>query len=162
MNVFIISDTHFNHKNIIEYSGRPFKTVEEMNEEMIKRWNNKVGKDDFVMHLGDFALGNKEEVVKIRDRLNGNIILLKGNHDNKSVREAGFLIVKGTLEIDNIIFSHNPLQKKDIPAGFINVHGHIHGKESVNGFNVSVEKTNYEPILLEDLKKLIFPSKNNS
>ncbi|MDP1694948.1 MAG: metallophosphoesterase [Candidatus Woesearchaeota archaeon] len=162
MKIFIVSDTHFCHNNIIEYSGRPFKTVEEMNEEMIKRWNNKVEKDDFVIHLGDFALGNKEEVVKIRDRLNGNIILLKGNHDNKSVRESGFLIVKGTLEIDNLIFSHNPLQKKDIPVGFINVHGHIHEKESVNGFNVSVEKTNYEPILLEDLKKLTFPNKHNS
>ncbi|MEK6836803.1 MAG: metallophosphoesterase [Nanoarchaeota archaeon] len=162
MNIFIVSDTHFRHKNIIEYAKRPFQSVEEMDEEMIKRWNNKVGKDDLVIHLGDFALGNKEEVESIRKRLNGNIILLKGNHDHKSVRGAGFLIIKGTLEIDNIIFSHNPIQKKEIPTGFINVHGHIHEKESLNGFNVSVEKTNYEPILLEDLKKLIFPLKNNS
>jgi len=83
-----------------------------------------------------------------------NIInLLKGNHDHKSIREAGFLIIKGNLEIDNIVFSHNPLHEKDIPKGFINVHGHIHEKESLHGLNVSVEKTNYEPIELEDLKK---------
>ncbi|MEK6896477.1 MAG: metallophosphoesterase [Nanoarchaeota archaeon] len=160
MKIFIVADTHFRHTNIIEYAKRPFKNVEEMNEEMIKRWNNKVGKDDLVIHLGDFGLGNKEEVASIRDRLNGKIILLKGNHDHKSVREAGFLIIKGNLEIDNIIFSHNPLSKKDIPKGFINVHGHIHEKESLYGFNASVEKMNYEPIEIQDLKKmLVFPSK---
>ena len=66
MKIWIISDTHFCHKNIIAYSGRPFKTVEEMNDEIIKRWNNKVGKDDFVIHLGDFALGKKDdELLKI-------------------------------------------------------------------------------------------------
>jgi calcineurin-like phosphoesterase family protein len=137
MKIFIIADTHFRHTNIIEYAKRPFKNVEEMNEEMIKRWNNKVGDDDLVIHLGDFALGNKEEVASIRDRLNGKIILLKGNHDNKSVKEAGFLIIKGNLEIDNLVFSH------------------IHDKESLHGFNASVEKMNYEPIELEDLKKMV-------
>lgn len=154
MKIFIISDTHFNHKNIIEYTGRPFKTIEEMNEVIIKKWNDKVGKEDLVIHLGDFALGDKEEVIKIRNRLNGKIILIKGNHDHKSVRDAGFFIVKGTLEIGNIIFSHNPLDEKEIPLCFINVHGHIHEKESPRGINVSVEKIDYEPKEIEDLKKL--------
>jgi len=155
MKIWIISDTHFCHKNIIRYSGRPFKTIDEMNDEMIKRWNNKVGKDDFVIHLGDFALGNKEDVINIKNKLNGNIILLKGSHDYKTIREQGFLIINGSLEIGNLIFSHNPLRKEEIPKGFINVHGHIHEKESLNGINVSVEKTNYEPIGLEDLKNRI-------
>ena len=125
MRIFIIADTHFCHKNIIRYSGRPFKTVEEMNDEMIKRWNNKVGKDDFVIHLGDFALGSKDEVIDIKNKLNGNIILLKGSHDHKTIREQGFLIINGSLEIGNLIFSHNPLRKEEIPKGFINVHGHV-------------------------------------
>ncbi|MEK6927051.1 MAG: metallophosphoesterase [Nanoarchaeota archaeon] len=155
MIIFIISDTHFNHKNIIEYAGRPFKTIEEMNKEIIGKWNKKVGKEDLVIHLGDFALGNEEEVKAIRDRLNGKIILLKGNHDYKSVRKAGFLIIKGTLEINNLIFSHNPLRKEDIPNGFINVHGHIHEKESKEGINISVEKTNYEPIELTELNNMV-------
>ena len=68
------------------------------------------------------------------------------------LRKAGFIIIKGTLEIGNLIFSHNPLKKEDIPKGFINVHGHIHEKESLNGINISVEKMNYEPIELEELK----------
>jgi len=156
MRIFIIADTHFCHKNIIGYSGRPFKTIDEMNDEMIKRWNNKAGKDDFVIHLGDFALGSREEVTNIKNKLNGNIILLKGSHDHKTIRELGFLIINGSLEIGNLIFSHNPLRKEEIPKGFINVHGHIHEKESLNGVNVSVEKTNYEPVELEDLKDRIF------
>jgi len=155
MKIFIIADTHFSHENIIKYTGRPFKTAEDMNEEMIQRWNNKVGKDDLVLHLGDFALGNNEEVKNLRNKLNGNIVLLKGNHDHKAARNAGFLIVKGAIEIDNIIFSHNPLQKKEIPKGFTNVHGHIHEKESLNGVNISVEKTDYAPLELEELKKRI-------
>jgi len=153
MRIFIISDTHFHHKNIIKYANRPFRTIEEMDEEMIKRWNNKIGKDDLVIHLGDFALGNKEEIINLKKRLNGNILLLRGNHDHKAIREAGFLIIKGNLEIDNIIFSHNPLKRNDVPKGFINVHGHVHDKESLIGINVSVEKTNYEPIELEELRK---------
>ena len=65
------------------------------------------------------------------------------------------MLIKGTLEMDNWIFSHNPLDDGDIPMGFINVHGHIHEKKSLRGINVSVEKTNYEPIKIEDLKNHI-------
>jgi calcineurin-like phosphoesterase family protein len=140
--------------DIIKYTDRPFKNVEEMNSEIIKRWNKKVGKEDLVIPLGDFASGSEEEIKDLRNKLNGNIVLLRGNHYHKSVRNAGFLIVKGTLEIDNIIFSHNPLPKEEIPVGFVNVHGHIHEKESLNGINISVEKTNYEPVELNELKDL--------
>jgi len=153
MKIFIISDTHFHHKNIIKYSNRPFKSVEEMNKEMIKRWNNKVGKEDIVIHLGDFALGSEKELKDLKDSLNGTIFLLKGNHDHKIIRKTGFIIIKGCLEIGNLIFSHNPLRREEIPNGFINIHGHIHEKESLNGINFSVEKNNYEPVELEELKK---------
>src|SRR3989344_4198295 len=99
MKIFIISDTHFHHKNIIEYSNRPFKSVEEMDSEMIRRWNNKIGKEDIVIHLGDFALGNEKEVKELKDSLNGTILLLMGNHDHKVMRKAGFIIIKGCLEM---------------------------------------------------------------
>ena len=154
MKIFVISDTHFSHENIIKYTGRPFKTVKEMNEDIILKWNNKVKGDDLVIHLGDFALGNEEEVKDIKNKLNGNIILLKGNHDHNAIRKAGFLIIKGSLEIEDLIFSHSPLPKEEIPKGFTNIHGHIHEKESLRGINASVEKTNYEPLELEELKRL--------
>ncbi len=155
MKIFVISDTHFSHKNIIEYTCRPFKTVEEMDEAIIKKWNNKVTKDDLVIHLGDFALGTKEEIKELRSRLNGTILLIRGNHDHQSkICEAGFIIIEDYIIIRDKIFSHRPIEKDYIPYGLINVHGHIHGKESLNGINVSVEKTNYEPLDFEELKEL--------
>src|SRR3989338_4547577 len=98
MNIFITADHHFNHKNIIEYCKRPFKTVEEMNNTMIEKRNKKVGKDDLVIHLGDFALGNKEKVGEIRKMLNGKIILIKGNHDRVN---EGFIVVRDSIQIGN-------------------------------------------------------------
>lgn len=152
MKIFITADHHFHHKNIIEYCNRPFKTVEEMDKVMIEKWNKKVGKDGLVIHLGDFALGTKEQVKETREKLNGTIVLIKGNHD-KAIKE--FIVVRDSLQIGNIIFSHRPIPKKEIPKDCINVHGHIHEKESVSGINVSVEQTNYDPVLLEELEKQI-------
>ena len=82
MKVFIISDTHFNHANIIKYCNRPFKDTKEMYEAMIKNWNETASNNDIVIHLGDFGLGNKEYIASIIKRLNGKKILIMGNHDN--------------------------------------------------------------------------------
>ena len=145
----------FSHSisDIIKYAGRPFRTLEEMNHELINRWNNKIRKDDTVIHLGDFAFGSKEEIKELRNKLNGNIILIRGSHDKKITGSLGFLIVNGSIELENFILSHYPLKKEGIPKGLINIHGHMHAKESSTGINVSVEKVNYEPIELEGLKK---------
>ena len=157
MKIFITADHHFHHKNIIEYCKRPFKTVEEMDKVMIEKWNKKIGKDDLVNHLRDFALVTKEQVKKTREKLNGTIILIKGNHD-KVIKE--FIVVNDSLRIGNIIFSHRPIPKKEISKGCINVHGHIHEKESFEGINVSVEQTNYELVELGELEKEISMKKD--
>lgn len=88
--LFFTSDTHFNHTNILQYCNRPFKTVDKMNETIITNWNNVVGSDDVVFHLGDFCLGGADEWNKILDRLNGRIYLVLGNHDLKNIRQ-GFI-----------------------------------------------------------------------
>ena len=150
MKIFITADHHFHHKKIIEYCKRPFKIVEDMDNVMTEKWNKKVGKDDLVIHLGDFALGNKEKVKETREKLNGTIILIKGNHDRVN---EGFIIVRDSIQIGNLLFSHRPIPKGEVPKGCVNVHGHIHEKESLSGINVSVEKTDYEPILFEELEK---------
>ena len=77
---YFTSDTHFGHANIIKFCNRPFKNVEEMNQKLIENWNSVVGPNDLVFHLGDFAFGGQPLWRYIREQLNGNIILIKGNH----------------------------------------------------------------------------------
>jgi len=85
--IWFTSDSHFLHENIIRFSNRPFRDKDHMTEELVRAWNEVVGQDDDVYHLGDFALGNKtDEVLRILNRLNGNIYLITGNHE-KSVLE---------------------------------------------------------------------------
>lgn len=78
---FFTSDTHFGHRNIIKYANRPFKDVEHMDEILIRNWNDTVGPDDTVFHLGDVALGSWERWHNILTRLSGYKILVVGNHD---------------------------------------------------------------------------------
>ena len=98
--VFFTSDTHFFHKNILKYCGRPFGSVEEMNETLIDNWNRKVGKDDVVFHLGDFCFGGAERWTSVRKRLNGRIVLIVGNHDMSAIRPIPLAGLSETLFYD--------------------------------------------------------------
>ena len=92
-NIYVTSDTHFNHKNIIEYCNRPYSSVEEMNKAIIDNWNSVVKDEDTVYVLGDFCLGGKEAIKELCSQLKGHKILIKGNHDhgtNTTYKEAGF------------------------------------------------------------------------
>ena len=81
---FVTSDTHFSHARISELADRPFTTVEEMNTELVRRWNEVVGPDDTVLHLGDLALGPIDDSVGLTAQLNGRRFLVPGNHDRVS------------------------------------------------------------------------------
>lgn len=85
--IWFTSDTHFFHNKIIEYCQRPFANVEEMNNELIYRWNQVVRNDDVVFHLGDFCLGKAKKWNSILDKLNGKICLILGNHDTIHLNE---------------------------------------------------------------------------
>lgn len=80
-NIFFTSDTHFGHKRIIELCDRPFDDITHMNEMLVYNWNSVVSVEDTVYHLGDVALGPIEDSLKYISRLNGNKILIVGNHD---------------------------------------------------------------------------------
>jgi len=154
MKVYITGDHHFCHTNIIKYCNRPFSSVEEMNEQMIERWNHIVSEEDIVFHLGDFALGNTTEIKIIRRRLNGTIFLLLGNHDRKTrMKNSGFIILPDDeIRIHNLVLTHRPLA--EIPERYVNVHGHIHEKQtSGRRINASVDVTNFEPVLIEEYFK---------
>ena len=81
---FVTSDTHFGHARIIELAHRPFVDVDEMVEEMVRRWNAVVAPGDVVLHLGDVALGPISLSLQITERLNGRRLLIPGNHDRVS------------------------------------------------------------------------------
>jgi calcineurin-like phosphoesterase family protein len=82
MSLFFYSDPHFGHKNVIKYCNRPFSSVEEMDQELIKRYNTIVGPYDHVVWVGDCFFHKKKKACKeILDQLNGTKSLIRGNHD---------------------------------------------------------------------------------
>lgn len=154
MKIFIISDTHFGHENIIRYCNRPFHSVEEMDDVLIKNWNAVVTNQDTIIHLGDFSLGKKERCVEILQKLNGKKILIKGNHDNWTddfYRAAGFSYVSKFPIVYNGFFllSHAPLQLSETTPYF-NYYGHVHNDEKYHDTAtskcVSVERIGYQPL----------------
>ena len=157
--IFVISDTHFNHKNIINYCNRPFDNIYQMNDTMIKNWNKVVGPNDVVFHLGDFGLGSQIELKEIFDKLNGRKFLILGNHDRGKYKtyyeEIGFeKVYHDDYVVGNFVFSHQP---KKVKENQINIYGHIHNAEPKdwydkdNYFCASVEKINYTPIEISKL-----------
>lgn len=83
------SDTHFYHTNIIKYCDRPFSDVNEMNEKIIRNWNERVMPNDLVFHLGDFGLFKRDKRPEsVLNRLNGRIYLIRGNHDHTDTRRT--------------------------------------------------------------------------
>lgn len=165
--VWVTSDTHFFHKNIIKYTNRPFHSVEEMNMTMIENWNKTVKVDDIIFHLGDFALGDENTIRDLLTSLNGRKILIQGNHDIKKpvfYRNLGFSeVYKYPIFYQSqIILSHKP-QLQIIGTTLLNFHGHIHEKENVSSqhFNLSVEQTNYTPIQLDRLITTKLKEANN-
>lgn len=81
-NYWFTADLHFGHANIIKYSKRPFASVEEHDAILVQNWNNMVRPGDDIFVLGDFCYRNKTGAGEIRERLNGNIHFIEGNHDS--------------------------------------------------------------------------------
>ena len=166
MNIWIWSDTHFNHNAIIEYEDNRksnFKTIEDMNKTLLKNWRETVKSKEKIFHLGDFSFKqNKYNVEKIVKNTPGYKILVIGNHDRcKSVkwwREVGFdeVYPYPIIYNDLYILSHEPVYLND-SMPYINIHGHLHSKKYIgnNYINVCVENINYKPIKLNDIMKKI-------
>ena len=165
-NVFLISDTHFGHeKTCTTFTNadgsflRPFANAEEMDEEMVRRWNSVVRPQDKVYHLGDVVIG-KKHLNTVR-RLNGHLRLVRGNHDvfdTKMYMDVGFKEVYGVRVLSDMILSHIPLHPDCITPRFnVNVHGHLHGNTMADNryFSVCVEQIDYTPIALEEVRSRI-------
>lgn len=164
---FFTSDLHFCHENIAPKFGRPFKDVEEHDEELIRRWNSVVGEKDKVLILGDVAFNVGLKQV---ERLNGFKVLVPGNHDQKEIDAyvEVFDDVKGYV-FDRklgVIFSHIPIHPYCLGERWkYNVHGHSHfgiiqTKNPVYSaldipdtryVNICLEQTDYTPLTRDDL-----------
>ena len=91
--IFVTSDIHFYHKNIMKYcpeSRGHFSNVEEMNRAIIQNWNNKVSAQDQVYILGDVCFSSAKDAATMMNMLNGNKFLIRGNHDSSQVKSADF------------------------------------------------------------------------
>jgi calcineurin-like phosphoesterase family protein len=179
---FLVSDTHFGHKGVCHFMRkdgetklRPWDTAEEMDEEMVKRWNDTVRPGDKVYHLGDVVINRK--ALGIMRRLNGDKVLIRGNHDifrDDEYREH-FRELRAYHVLNGMILSHIPVHESSMGRFKLNVHGHLHSNRVMKptGFNnktgeivygdeidnryhcVCVEQTDFAPILFEDVAKRI-------
>lgn len=162
--IFFTSDQHFFHKNIIKYCARPFNSIEEMNETLIENYNKLVKPEDTVYHLGDFSFANYAQAESIFNRLNGQKILIEGNHDSGSVFKLKWAWIKNYYELKtdkaNFVLFHYPMASWN--AAFhevIHLHGHSHHHLPNHGLrrvDVGVDGPtyNFSPINLDTVLEL--------
>jgi len=162
--IYVTSDLHFNHSNIIKYCNRPFINTFEMNQKLINNWNSVVQRGDSVFVLGDFMFGRKAEhdADYFLSNLNGNKILITGNHDKKEVINArGWKEVHKTIyetEINGqyIVMCHYPMRSwNHFFRNSWHLFGHVHNKMEPYGlsFDVGVDSWNYMPISFDQVKE---------
>lgn len=164
MRWFFTADTHFGHANIIKHCNRPFTSVGQMDTTLIAQWNQRVKKEDIVFHLGDFCFRNtlnrgEGEIHKSKyylEQLNGNVILLQGNHDKNNTTKTCIKGIQIELGGHSIYLTHNPRDaRKDVD---LNLVGHVHGNwkdadGSLTILNVGVDVWDFKPILIEEILK---------
>jgi calcineurin-like phosphoesterase family protein len=175
--VFLVSDTHFGHAGVCRFTRddgeklRPWTDPDEMDEEMVKRWNETVKPTDKVYHLGDVVINRK--ALNIMHRLNGDKVLIRGNHDifrDDEYREH-FRELRAYHVMNGMILSHIPLHEASLGRFGVNIHGHLHANRVMKARGahadtgeviysnyidpryhcVCVEQTDFRPILFEDV-----------
>jgi calcineurin-like phosphoesterase family protein len=131
--VFLVSDTHFGHTGVCRFTRndgvtklRPWDSAEEMDEAMVKAWNERVKPTDKVYHLGDVVINRK--ALAIMRRLNGDKVLIRGNHDifrDDEYRQY-FRELRAYHVMNGMILSHVPVHEASLGRFGVNIHGHLH------------------------------------
>jgi calcineurin-like phosphoesterase family protein len=171
--VFLVSDTHFGHAGVCRFMRndgvtklRPWDTPEDMDEAMIKVWNETVRPNDKVYHLGDVVINRR--ALATMARLNGDKVLIRGNHDifRDDEYRKYFRELRAYHVMNGMILSHIPIHSESLGRFGTNIHGHLHSnrvmtevwgeyKIDVRYHCVCVEQTDFAPILFEDVIKRI-------
>jgi calcineurin-like phosphoesterase family protein len=183
-NIFFASDLHLCHANVIKYDGRPFKDVDEMNEQLILNWNSVVGEKDEVFYLGDLSFDRDgDKTSSLVKRLNGKIHFILGNHDDeRTIRKLNrFETISDYVNL-SVLDSDTPRKKQGIMMmhypilswdkahhGDWHLHGHSHGSLMENHeFNwyydkkvldVGCNMQNYTPISYNEVKVIMSEKK---
>jgi calcineurin-like phosphoesterase family protein len=180
---FLVSDTHFGHAGVCRFTHpddpevklRPWSDPDEMDEEMVRRWNERVRPTDKVYHLGDVVINRR--ALRTLHRLNGDKVLIRGNHDIFRDEEyrTYFRELRTYHVLNGMILSHIPVHEASLGRFGVNIHGHLHASrvKRARGVDartgavlygtdndlryhcVCVEQTDFAPILLEDVYKRI-------
>lgn len=180
--IYFTSDLHLNHDREFIYKPRGFLNVEEMNKSIEYNWNNKINYDDEVYVLGDLMLGDNSIGMEILNRLQGNIHIIRGNHDTDAriklyktlpnvveICEGKFLEIKGY----HFYLTHFPcittnLEKENLKQATLNLSGHTHSKDKFYMdipyiYNVAIDAHNCFPVSFEkiiaDMKNKIYECK---
>ena len=171
--VFLVSDTHFGHAGVCRFMRndgvtklRPWDDPEEMDEFMIRAWNERVRPNDKVYHLGDVVI-NRRALVTL-GRLNGDKVLIRGNHDifKDDEYRKYFRELRAYHVMNGMILSHIPIHSDSLGRFGTNIHGHLHANRVMTEVwgeykidpryhCVCVEATDFAPILFEDVIKRI-------
>lgn len=160
--VFFTSDLHLGHSNIIKYCKRPFNNADEMDEALIRNWNNVVGKDDHIYVLGDFTMRSKPS--NYLRRLNGFKHLVQGNHDDRPSTDDGWTSIHKLHRIkvqgQDIVLCHYAMVVWDQShRGSWQLYGHSHGTLPDNkaslSFDVGVDCHNYTPLSFEQVSEIM-------
>ena len=161
-NIWLTGDTHFQHKALVQFFRKQFATVEEMDETMVENWNKRVKKGDRVYHLGDFALGAASSARVIADRLNGQIFLIRGNHDrvaDHKLMADRFVWIKDYFGLkigeQKIYLCHYAMRTWNcMHHGSWMLHGHSHGslpELDHRSFDVGVDCWNFAPVSYDEV-----------
>lgn len=155
---FFTADEHYNHKKIIEYCNRPFKSIDEMNEVIISNFNSVVSKTDVTVHCGDFCwCKNQIEASLIIKRLNGNHIFLKGSHDRWITKSPKYIWHKH-INGQFIVACHYAMRTWERSYhGSWQVFGHSHGRLEPIGkqWDVGVDNNNFYPVSFDKLSSIV-------
>jgi calcineurin-like phosphoesterase family protein len=180
--VFLVSDTHFGHAGVCRFTHedtgvkiRPWTDPDEMDEAMVAAWNERVKPTDKVYHLGDVVINRK--ALSIMSRLNGDKVLIRGNHDifRDDEYRLYFRELRAYHVMNGMILSHIPVHADSLGRFGVNIHGHLHTRrvKKARGVDartgevlygdeidpryhcVCVEQTDFAPILFEDVIKRI-------
>jgi calcineurin-like phosphoesterase family protein len=157
--IWLTSDLHINHTNILKYCNRPFQNTYEMNEAIITNWNSCIKPGEIVYCLGDFAFGDTRNIDKIFNRLNGKKHLIIGNHDGKHTLnlpwESKSNLLEITVDRQLVVLCHYAMRTwNQSHRGSYHLFGHTHSRLQPYGlsFDVGVDAWNYTPVSWDQIK----------